>query len=594
MYRFLKHTLFYRIYLIIKNIFQRKTIYSLKDRITRAFLITSIITFVLVSFVSYFTIYSILYNKIEKGIDSALDKTVKDMDSAFDNLTSVSEQLSYEGAAARDLSNFLTSESYAEKRRYYDDIDVFLSLIDFTNPNVGLHFYYDRKSLNMLFTNGSLNREFDINNLPQFMQKSEFSFYGPHLSFNSDKNDLVMSVSSPVKIIDGTDYSLYIETDSKTLSKILKRNQLGMDMYYTIVNDKGQVTYSEMPNYFPVKSIYKYNVPNNKMAKKGEYYIFTKKSSLGWMLAAAIKKSVFNIEIKQWILRMAAIGILLMIVGIAIGFVIWRSVYRSIKVFKNEINLMADSNFDSELTYTNITEFDNVLGEFYSMKQKVRQLMFEIKQKEKDRHSLEVDKLLYQINPHFLYNTLNIVQWMAKADGHEDIVKFVSNLVRLLRYNLGKEGSIVTIEREVAALKDYISLQKVRSDYRLEVIFNIDERTLNVPIPRFILQPLVENSIYHGLNGEDGCIWINVLYSRPDTVSVLIKDNGQGMSREMIKGLLEGENTKRGDLGLGIGLNYVNKVLQVHYGYEYKLNIKSQIGVGTIYRFNIPISGEGA
>jgi two-component system sensor histidine kinase YesM len=162
-----------------------------------------------------------------------------------------------------------------------------------------------------LFPNGEFKNGFNVNKLPKLMQRAAFSFYGPHLSNSSGESSFVLSVSTPIEIIDGTDYSLYIETSSKTLTNILRRNQLGMDMFYTIVNDKGDVVYSEMTNYFPVGSAYKYDGSTNDMAKKGDYYILTKKSSSGWILAAALKKSAFNMEIKQWIFRMITIGVLL-------------------------------------------------------------------------------------------------------------------------------------------------------------------------------------------------------------------------------------------------------------------------------------------
>jgi len=565
----------------------KRMFYSLKNRVTAAFLLSSLITFVLVSSASYYTIYSILYNKIEKNIQTTLDQVVKDTDRAMDNLLSVSSQLSYRGTVSNDLANYLSTDSYASKRAYMDIITSYLNLIDFTNPNAGFHFYSSEANGDLLFANGSLDRKLDLQSLPLLTNKSLFALYGPHPSFRAgDASGFVLSVSRPVDVQGEDPLRLYLETNVQTLSRILDTPQLGMPISYVFVSERGRVVFSELPDDFPQGSAYS----GKKRAIEGAY-LFDSTSRYGWKLAAAFDKSVFNSEIRDWALRVAVLGIGLMLAALLLGYLVWRAVYSPIKVFKREIGHMASSNFDSSAERTNVAEFDQVLRQFELMKGHIQTLLLEVRQNEIDKRQLEVDKLLSQINPHFLYNTLNTVQWIARAEGQERIVKLVSELTRLLRYNLGKEGSIVTVEREIAALKDYVSLQLVRNDYQFQVRFEVDDAAREVPIPRFILQPLVENAIYHGLVEGEGTIRVRIEAAGDGSITVSVADDGAGLSEEQRLRLLEGGDG-RGETGLGIGLRYVNKMLEVHYGGRSSLSIDGGPEGGTVYRFAIPADKE--
>jgi len=568
---------------------RNKLFYSLKNRVTIVFLLSSMITFVLVSAASYYTIYSILYNKIEKSIQLTLDQVSRDIDAAMDNLLSVSSQLSYGGVVSNDLANFVSTNSYSSKRTHYDNIIRYLNLIDYTNPNAGLHFYYRPDSSEILFENGKLNRDFALDGLPRMTDKTLFAFYGPHPSFAEEGDGLVISLSRPVNIQSDYNLRLYLESSQTTLPRILLPEQLGMPVGYILVSAAGQVVYSELPEQYPQGKAYE-----EASSGASDAYMFDSGSRYGWKLIAAFGKGDFNQEIRAWALRMALLGVGLMLVSLLLGYFVWRAVYVPIRLFKREIGLLASNQFDTGIERTNVAEFDKVLKEFHMMKARIQSLLLEVKQKENDKRQLEVDKLLSQINPHFLYNTLNTVQWIAKSEGQPKIVKLVAELTRLLRYNIGKEGQLVTVDREVSALKDYVSLQLVRNDYQFEIHYDIDEGAHSVAIPRFILQPLVENAIYHGLTDGKGTIGVRIAMDGPNRVNVCVRDDGPGLSAEQWQRMLEGGQDRQSEVGWGIGLNYVNKMLEVHYGESCRLVIDSVAGGGTAYSFTIPNNAGGA
>jgi len=547
--------------------------YLLKHRVTLLFLLSTLVTFLFVSSISYYTIYSILYNKIERGIQDTIRQCVGDMEREIDNLAMVSQQLTFEGIIAGEVNDYLFSTSYAEKRRHSDNIMVFFNLMDYTNPNVGLRFYYHGDFSELHFNNHTLKDRIELSSLPILSENKLYTIYGPHASLASEKDDLVISISRSMSAIDDRGYSVYVETAAESLDGILKENQLGMETFYIIKDANGIVVYDQTPDEHKMK----------------DYYVFSEQSRAGWEFTGAMHKDGFNREVIQWVARMSALGVLLMLTSIGAGFLILKSIYTSIRIFKREIGLMSENNYDSPPSYTYIAEFDQVLDQFYEMKFRVNHLMQEVRQKEQDKRNLEVDKLLAQINPHFLYNTLNTVQWIARTDGNDTIVRVVSSLIRLLRYNLGKEGSVSTIGQEINAVKDYAALQRVRNDYQFDVIYTIDERVMDIPIPRFILQPIVENSIYHGLCDGKGVICVEAKHENSGFVSVSVRDNGIGIDSERIEKMLDNNGPGQNELGMGIGLNYVNKTLDVYYGDKYRLHAESDKGKGVTYTFILPI-----
>ena len=146
------------------------------------------------------------------------------------------------------------------------------------------------------------------------------------------------------------------------------------------------------------------------------------------------------------------------------------------------------------------------------------------------------------------------------------------------------------MEEEIDALRQYLILQQIRYDFEFDVRITADEQVLQIPVPRFILQPLVENSLYHGLSDE-GFIQIEVTCNTA-TLNIMIQDNGAGMTEEAIHNLLNNREAEQQKVGMGIGLNYVHRMLKAQYGDQAQLVIESEVGTGTNILLILPIKGE--
>ena len=301
---------------------------------------------------------------------------------------------------------------------------------------------------------------------------------------------------------------------------------------------------------------------------------------------SVIPKADYNKEMNQWFVQILLFSLLFLGMSLLMAWLLWKMVYLPLNGFNREIKLMAQNRVQTVAVRTKIPEFDFLLHQFRQMREQIWNLFAEVEQKEKRRVDLEVEKLLYQINPHFLMNTLDTVHWLAVMNGQNEIDRLVSSLNKLLHYNLGKLGQASTIYEEIEALKQYLILQQIRYDFKFDVQMNVDEGVWNMPIPRFILQPLVENSLYHGLS-DDGYIKVDV--SLTNAIQISIHDNGSGMSEETIHNLLHNPEVENKKVGMGIGLNYVKRMLESQYGDQADLSIKSVIGKGTTIFVSLPI-----
>lgn len=197
-----------------------------------------------------------------------------------------------------------------------------------------------------------------------------------------------------------------------------------------------------------------------------------------------------------------------------------------------------------------------------------------------------------QINPHFLYNTLNSIRWMAILHGANNIKDVIDALSRLIMKSMNNNGQFITVEEEIDSLKDYIYIQKIRYNNSFDVEFDVQDEVLKCQCIRFILQPQVENAIFHGLEPKEGFGLIRVSARLEEGhLNFEVWDNGVGMSEDQIHRLLT-ENRKK-ERGLsGIGVRNVNDRIKMIYGKQYGIQIKSRVGEYTCVKITIPNKTE--
>lgn len=218
----------------------------------------------------------------------------------------------------------------------------------------------------------------------------------------------------------------------------------------------------------------------------------------------------------------------------------------------------------------------------YNMIREIKSLLAETKAFEKRKKQLEFEVLNYQINPHFLYNTLDTIRWKAEAGETKEVGEMASSLATLFRLTLNRGREMTTVRREMELLRSYLNIEKARQGGPVYVTFSVEEELMDLPLMRLILQPLLENAIRHGVadKGEDGMILVQG--AREDGKIVFrITDNGPGMPDDVRRSLLEaGASAPAGRDG-GLGLRNVHERLRLYFGEPYGLEVDSEQGRGT-------------
>ncbi len=218
----------------------------------------------------------------------------------------------------------------------------------------------------------------------------------------------------------------------------------------------------------------------------------------------------------------------------------------------------------------------------------MQKLIDQLIREEQEKQEVELEALHAQINPHFLYNTLNTIKWMAKIQGNNSVSKAITALVKLLRIstNLGRE--MISLEEEIDYVKNYIVIQKLRFNKAMSIDYIVDESCMNLLVPKLILQPIVENSIIYGMEDERRELQIKIsAYLMDGQLITEIQDDGPGIAPEILRSIFGNDSSK--SKFSKVGLNNVNQRVKLYCGENYGLEIETEIGKGTRVIVNLPV-----
>lgn len=307
-----------------------------------------------------------------------------------------------------------------------------------------------------------------------------------------------------------------------------------------------------------------------------------------------ISQSISSSELRDdyRLLFFVLIGIMLMIVliGIVEMFILNRMISNPILKLRAKMEKVSGGDFKRDSNIEWDTELGDIGRGINDLSENVEALMETRLENEKQKRDLEYQVLLSQINPHFLYNTLNSIKWMATMQGAEGISEMTTALAKLLKSVSKGTGNVVSIEEELSLLKDYFTIQSYRYGGTITLDISVeDPKLLKCGIVKFTLQPIVENAIFHGIEPKGhGSIEVNVGYEKSG-ILITVSDDGVGMSEEKIKDLFEKESAQTSDFFKELGVKNVNKRLSYEFGEEFGLTAESREGEYTVMYIHIPL-----
>ena len=282
----------------------------------------------------------------------------------------------------------------------------------------------------------------------------------------------------------------------------------------------------------------------------------------------------------------------------AVGFSVvaaWslsKSIYTPIKKLHDVTTTITKNDLRALMTSDNVDEITELGMSFNIMIGKIKELLDSKIKEQENLKKAELRALQAQINPHFLYNTLDTIIWMAESKKTDQVVKMVSALSDFFRISLSKGMDWITIREEVERIRSYLTIQKMRYRDILDFKIEVDEDVAENTILKLILQPLVENALYHGIKNkrQGGMISVRARRKGEDEVMLEVEDDGIGFTSEKLAQLRAELDDDSGDIKLesGFGIGNVNKRIRLYYGKPYGLSIQSEYSTGTCVTLVIP------
>ena len=389
-----------------------------------------------------------------------------------------------------------------------------------------------------------------------------------------------------------------IDFKFSSIAKYIDKVSIGQRGYCYIVNSKGQIIYHPQQqilfsglkeeNTFEISEL-----SDGIHRKKDNIYNISSLDSCNWKIVGVS----FNDEITQAVKSQVVVGLIFALffsafMSAVIYFLLSRTVTRPVRrlvASMKKFEKQAET-FEYKADMSNVAEFQTLSTSFEHMVLMIQSLVEKVHNEEIVLRKTELKALQAQINPHFLYNTLDSIQWMCEQDNSKDAVKMVGALAKLFRISISHGNEFITISDELKHAESYLIIQSYRYKNQFTYSFDVDKSVLDCMCNKITIQPFIENAIYHGLDRmvDEGEIKI-IVERRGKDIAIIVKDNGLGMTEEQCKAVLQkGRSDSK-----GIGVKNVDDRLKIYFGEEYGITIDSELDVGTTVTIKIPKIEKG-
>ena len=409
-------------------------------------------------------------------------------------------------------------------------------------------------------------------------------------STKNHSNQVVISISQEIKGEDGQHLGVIrLDVDYQELEKYVKELSLGTNGYAFVIEKDGTIIYHPDSEVFESveKQMSVQDISNSPMDSMVSEDFFVHKSTIGnvdWILVGVSSFSSFKETSLKLLAIVSVVGIISLMICMFGIYALMRYQLLPVKQLGQVMKKVEEGDTTIRAQENGAEEFQVLAASFNQMLEKIEKLMQDEKEQEALTRVYELKALTSQINPHFLYNTLDTIIWMAEFQDHKKVVDITKALSNYFRLSLNAGEEIVTLRQELEHVRQYLFIQKERYGDKLE--YHIDELD-GIPeltLPKIVLQPLVENAIYHGIKESERPGEITVTVSKRDAfVDICIADNGVGF---------EQNTTSKKELG-GVGLRNIQERLTLFFGESFSMEIQSEQNVYTKVYLHLPLKEEG-
>ncbi|MBS6262745.1 MAG: sensor histidine kinase [Clostridium sp.] len=435
------------------------------------------------------------------------------------------------------------------------------------------------------------NLSFNKEEMPKL---GEIIISRPHVeSLLLNEYPWVVSISTRIRQADGTEQIVVLDSRFSQIASYVDTVGVGSHGYCFIMDQDGTIIYHPQQQLI-FAGLKEENTQNMTAHSDGSYEensliytIRTRKGSSWRIVAVSFVDELIEDRLKDCLILLAGLLLIVLAATIVSSVVLSRYISRpihSLNKAMGEFEANAEG-FSYEPVYGSleVTSLSNAFGHLVI---RIQELMNQVRNEEIVLRKTELRALQAQINPHFLYNTLDSIAWMCEEGRTKDAVEMVNALARLFRISISKGHELIPVEKEVEHAKSYLQIQKFRYKNQFQYSFEVQESCLGYYCNKITLQPIIENAIYHGLNRmiDEGFIEIRI-FEDGDDVVFTVEDNGVGMTKEQCESILHKE--VKGQTG-GIGIKNVNDRVKIYFGEQYGMKIESELDEGTKVSIRMP------
>ena len=396
--------------------------------------------------------------------------------------------------------------------------------------------------------------------------------------------------------------AVFIDLNYSAISELCDQNSIGDKGYVFIVDQDGNIVYHPQQQQL-YNELQTENIDAVMNAKtdtvtvgKGEHekiYTISRSEKTGWTVVGCmnVAELLKGSRQAQRVYVVCAAG--LIVLALILSRLLARNITYPIQRLRDSMKKVQTGEFPTiDLEVSSENEIGSLTKSFNVMTHRIQELMAQNIHEQEQKRKSELKALQSQINPHFLYNTLDSIIWMAEGKKNEEVVLMTASLARLLRQSISNEDELVSIGQEAEYARSYLTIQKMRYKDKLEFQIDISPAIFGVKIIKLVLQPIIENAIYHGLKYKDSKGFLIVRgYQEGEKAVLEVEDNGVGMDEETLSHIFE--KHKVNYHSNGVGVYNVQKRLKLYYGEEYGIVYKSKKNEGTRAVITIPMETGG-
>ena len=561
------------------------------------FIIT--ISFTLITIFAMLFVGIMIYNKFSSLLENNATLSTKQL------VNQVNSNIEYYLKSTKEVSNLLDKNIYLNENIPNSKLQDQMNVIQNIREDIAsVAVFSDKGELIIESPSLVLKDKVDVMDQDWFrsaINKSDnVKFSLPHVQnlFNG-KHDWVVTLSRGIYFYKGNKRErgvLLVDMNYSTIGQLCQNISIGKRGYIYIVDSDNNIIYHPQQQLINIglKTEQREDYLGSYIddSDEGKKLVTIKTVNYtNWKVVAVAYMSEISDFQKT---STSFIGWILFVCIILITFIfgfISAKISHPIKELEESMKRVESGEFNIYIDVKGEDEVERLATAFNLMISKVRHLMGQIVIEQESKRKSELDALQAQINPHFLYNTLDSIVWMAENGKNDGVITMVSALAKLFRISISRGRNIITVREEIEHAKNYLIIQKIRykNKFKFEII--TQKEVLEYKTTKLILQPLIENSIYHGIEYmvDEGFIRISVSITNGKLLYE-VYDNGLGIDPEKLKHILEYK--VKTDNGSGVGVKNVHERIQIRYGMKFGLEIESEIEEGTTIKIWMPLIKE--